>query len=45
MHNTVSKGNPDRNAETFLQYYENIADNIKQFITTDLTEGGKLIKI
>jgi hypothetical protein len=45
MHNTVSKGNPDRNAETFLQYYENIADNIKQFITTDLTEGGKLVKI
>ena len=45
MHNTVSKGNPDRNSETFLQYYENIADNIKEFIITDSPEGGKLMKI
>ena len=44
-YNTVSKGNPDRNSETFIEYYENNAENIKEFITSELSNGGKIIKI
>lgn len=44
-YNTVSKGNLDRNSETFIEYYENNAENIKEFITSELSNGGKIIKI